>query len=190
MSNELTSLFLQILGLIIVGLFAWRIKKKRQAILFAIISMFIINFVAQVVIAGEGPGACAGAIILPFYGVIVAWICVSLSLRKTNEKKQVDNRISIKTTIYSTLIKRIFEEYNEHIEIYIEGSRYSEKDIPKLLEWWCTNKTIKTTLDFTLKRDGVGIFGFHDTPDDFWAAISELSFVEQLAREKIIQCKL
>ncbi len=91
MNNELSSLLLQIIGLIIVGLFAWRIKKKRYAIIFGIIFMFIINFVAQVVIAGEGPGAFAGAFILPFYGVIVAWICVSLSLKKENKVKEDDS---------------------------------------------------------------------------------------------------
>lgn len=185
MNNELSSLFLQILGLIIVGLFARHIGRKRQAISFAIIFMFVINFVAQVIIAGEGPGGCVGAIALPLYGVIIAWICVSPSSKKTN-----DSSISIRTTRYSTLIKRIFEEYNENIEIYIEGSEYTEKDIPKLLEWWCNNKTIKATVDFTLSRDGIGIFGFHDSPDDFWAAISERPFVEQLAKEKIIRCKV
>jgi hypothetical protein len=190
MSKELYSLYLQILGLIIVALFAWRIKKKREAYSFAICFMFIINLIAQVIIAGEGPGACAGAVVLPLYGVIIAWICVRLSSRKTNNNKQHNCSISIETTRYSTLMKRIFEEYNENIEIHIDGSRYTEKDIPKLLEWWCNNKTIKATVDFTLSRDGVRIFSFHDSPDDFWAAISERLFVEQLAKEKIIRFKL
>lgn len=55
---------------------------------------------------------------------------------------------------------------------------------------WCTNNAIKRTIDFTLKKDGVGLFGFHDTPDDFWAALSEHPFVERLAVEKIIKYKV
>jgi len=98
-----------------------------------------------------------------------------------------ESDISIKTDKYSTLIKRIFLEYNDNIEINIDGSRYTEKDIPNLLEWWCYNKTIKETVDFTLKQNGVAIFGFHDTPDEFWAAASERPFIEKLAKEKIIQ---
>ena len=91
MSNELSSLFLQILGLIIVGLFAWRIKKKSYAILFGIIFMFIINFVAQIVIAGGGPGACVGAFALPVYGAIVALICFNLSEKRRNNLKKDDH---------------------------------------------------------------------------------------------------
>lgn len=102
----------------------------------------------------------------------------------------MSERISIKTTRFSTLIKRIFEEYHENVEIYIEGCQYSEKDIPELLDWWCKNGTIKATIDFTLNRDGVSIFGFHDTPDDFWASISERPFIEQLAKDKIIRAKI
>lgn len=100
------------------------------------------------------------------------------------------NLISISTHRYSTFLKRIFEEYSENVEIYIDGIRYTEKDIPELLKRWCINKIIKRTLHFTFKQDEVELFGFHDTPDDFWAAISERTFVERLAKEKIIRCRV
>jgi hypothetical protein len=102
----------------------------------------------------------------------------------------MSNLISISTHRYSMLIKRIFQEYHENIEIYIDGYRYTEKDIPKLLEWWCKNKIIKGTLDFNFKQNGIELFGFHDKPDDFWAAISERKFVERLAKEKIIRYRI
>ena len=191
MNNELSSLLLQILGLLIVGLFAWHIKKKLHALSFAIIFLFIISYVVQVIMPGEGPVAFIVVLALPIYGVVVVWICVRLSSKKTNDSiKTNDSHIYISTTRYSTLIKRICEEYNENIEIYIDGSRYTGEEIPKMLEWWCKNKTIMATIDFTLSRNGVDLFGFHDSPEEFWAVMSERLFVEQLAKEKIIRFKI
>ena len=66
----------------------------------------------------------------------------------------------------------------------------TDEHIPKLLEWWCKNKIIKVTLDFTLKQDGIVLFGFHDRPDEFYAALSERTFVERLAKENIIRCRI
>ncbi|MHC4654641.1 MAG: hypothetical protein ACYS91_06425 [Planctomycetota bacterium] len=102
----------------------------------------------------------------------------------------MSNLISIRTRRYSTLLKRIFEEYNKNVEIIIDGIKYTEKDIPELLEWWCKNVIIKRTLNFTFKQDGVTLFGFHDTPDEFYADISERTFVERLAKETIIRCRI
>lgn len=102
----------------------------------------------------------------------------------------MSNLISIRTRRYSTLLKRIFEEYNKNVEIIIDGIRYTDKDIPELLEWWCKNVIIKRTLNFTFNQNGVELFGFHDTPDEFYSAISERTFVERLAKEKIIRCRI
>jgi hypothetical protein len=98
--------------------------------------------------------------------------------------------IWIKTHKYSTLLRRIFEEYKKNAEIYIEGHRYSEYDIPQLLDNWCTNRIITRTINFSLKKDGMELFGFHDTPDEFWAAMSERPFVERLASERIIRYRI
>ena len=102
----------------------------------------------------------------------------------------MSNFISISTRRYSTLLERILEEYNENVEITIDGIKYTDEHIPKLLEWWCKNKIIKVTLDFTLKQDGIVLFGFHDRPDEFYAALSERTFVERLAKENIIRCRI
>lgn len=102
----------------------------------------------------------------------------------------MSNLISIRTRRYSTLLKRIFEEYNKNVEIIIDGIKYTDKGIPELLEWWYKNVIIKRTLHFSFKQNGVGLFGFHDTPDEFYADISERTFVERLAKEKIIRCRI
>jgi len=98
--------------------------------------------------------------------------------------------IWIKTHRYSEFLKRLFAEYNENIEIEIGGRLYAEKDIHNLIKDWCTNQNIRKTIDFTLKKNGTPLFGFHDTPDDFWAAMSERPFIEQLASEKIVRYKV
>ena len=41
--------------------------------------MFAVNFVAQVVIAGEGPGVCVGAFVLPLYGYLASWAALTLA---------------------------------------------------------------------------------------------------------------
>ena len=97
--------------------------------------------------------------------------------------------ISVETRRYSTLIKHIFEKYNKNVVIYINGIRYDENDIPKLLNEWCTNDRIKSTSDFAVYRNDILLFGFHDHPSDFFAAVSELEFIEFLALEKIIRFK-
>jgi hypothetical protein len=96
----------------------------------------------------------------------------------------------IKTRRYSEFLKHIFAKYNQNVEIEIDGRVYADKDIPYLLKEWCTNHIIRRTIDFTLKKDGVILFGWHDTPDDFGVAMSERPFVEQLAAEKIVRYKV
>jgi hypothetical protein len=44
---------------------------------------------------------------------------------------------------------------------------------------------IRRTNNFQVIRDGVALFGFHDGPKDFWAAESELPFIETLVAEKL-----
>jgi len=102
----------------------------------------------------------------------------------------MNERISVKTTRYSELFKRILKEYNKNVKIYIDGRQYFDKDISKLINEWCTNHTISNTKDFMLRKDGLEIFRFHDTPKDFWAAISEKPFLERLSQEKIIRYRI
>jgi len=95
--------------------------------------------------------------------------------------------LSINTRRYSKLLQCIFEEYNENVKIEIDGRQYTDNEIPELLREWCTNRNIRKTLNFSLERDGVVLFGFHDHPCEFFVALSERPFVERLADRKIIR---
>jgi L-rhamnose isomerase len=96
----------------------------------------------------------------------------------------------VKTRKYSTFIKRIFDEYSDDVEIFVEGRLFTPSEIPIIIEEWCKNSAIKNTIDFCVKRNGEDIFCFHDTPDNFWVSISELSFIKRLAKEKIVKYRI
>ena len=85
--REILSLIIQTGGLLATIVFVAICRKKKKCVLAAIVIMFLANFVGQVLIAGGGPGAFAGAILLPFLGVIVALITcgiANLFCRKRN----------------------------------------------------------------------------------------------------------
>ncbi|HTH50034.1 MAG TPA: hypothetical protein VMB21_21150 [Candidatus Limnocylindria bacterium] len=98
--------------------------------------------------------------------------------------------ITIETTRYSEFFRRLLTEYADHVSIEIEGKQYGAGDIPRLLKEWCTNSKICRTRDFTLRQKGVDLFGFHDHPDELWAALSERAFVERLEAKRILRCRL
>ncbi|MBI5545880.1 MAG: hypothetical protein HY901_18480 [Deltaproteobacteria bacterium] len=93
--------------------------------------------------------------------------------------------VCLVTRRYSVLIRRILEQYGQNATILIDNCEYQGGDVPKLLADWCTNRMIRRTLNFQVIRDGVAVFGFHDSPEDIWAAETELPFVEKLVAEKI-----
>lgn len=96
--------------------------------------------------------------------------------------------IAIETRRYSAVVRRILEQYNRNVEISVDGHRYQDADIPELLNSWCTNRSLKKTIDFSLTRRDTPLFGFHDYPFGFfWAAESERSFVQQLAEEELLR---
>ena len=69
------SLLFQIIGLLAVVLFtAIFAKKMNHAVWLGGIWMFIVNIIAQIVIAGGGPGACIGSFGLPIMGMVFAAI--------------------------------------------------------------------------------------------------------------------
>jgi hypothetical protein len=98
--------------------------------------------------------------------------------------------IAIKTRRYSKLLTCIFETYREDVEIEIDGRQYASDEIAELFKNWCTNRNIINTVNFSLQRNGVTLFGFHDHPSQFVAALSERSFAQQLADEKIIRYRI
>ena len=98
--------------------------------------------------------------------------------------------ICIKTTRYSAFFKSLLAEYPQGVSIRIDEKEYSSSDIPVLLEAWCTNERIKKTRDFILSRGNEDLFGFHDHPDNLWAAYSELPFVERMHQEHVIRYEI
>jgi hypothetical protein len=79
MTLELCSLLLQTWGLLVTAIIAAKTRSIRISIPLSIVIMLAVNFIGQVIIAGEGPGACAGFIVLPFLGCTIAWITVIVS---------------------------------------------------------------------------------------------------------------
>ena len=79
MTKELLSLCIQVFALAIVCLFSKTARSRRAKIIFAVILMFFVNIGAQIIIAGEGPGACVGFVGLPILGVMVAMITDSFA---------------------------------------------------------------------------------------------------------------
>ena len=76
---ETCSLLLQLLGLLVTVIIAAKTRSKRISIPISVVIMVSVNIVGQMIIAGEGPAACLGFILLPFLGSVVAWITVSIS---------------------------------------------------------------------------------------------------------------
>jgi hypothetical protein len=102
--------------------------------------------------------------------------------------------IGIETTRYSTFFRRVFDEFNNNVIITIgesynpvENETYYDKDIPWLKDNWCTKKNLKESIFFNFRQNGEELFGFFDHPDNMWADISVLPFIEKLAEEKIIR---
>ena len=101
--------------------------------------------------------------------------------------------IGIETKRYSTFMKLVLAEFctNVSIDIGTEISKskiktYQDKDIPWLIETWCTNNNLESTAFFSLKQNGSELFGFFDHPDNLWSDISTLPFIEKVAKNKII----
>jgi len=85
--RALCSLILQVSALALVIIFAaiWR-KKKNWILIISPIFMFLINFVAQGIIAGGGPGLAIGSVLLPLYAFFFVSITVNIANRISEKK--------------------------------------------------------------------------------------------------------
>lgn len=97
--------------------------------------------------------------------------------------------ISIETKRYSEFFRHLLEEYAETSRITIDGHAFGGSDLAELKSW-CVNERIRQTRNFKLTRGKMDLFGFHDSPSELWAAITELPFVERMAQAKLIRFKL
>lgn len=90
MTNESLSFWLQLISLFIVFLFAVVIKRKKLSIGFGVCFMFVVNFMAQFLLMGGGPGGCLGFLALPAIGAIIAWATCDIS--KNIYEKNMKNK--------------------------------------------------------------------------------------------------
>jgi len=100
--------------------------------------------------------------------------------------------IAIETKRYSEVLKRILGVHCSGVEIRVNceqlrSEMFRDADVPELLENWCTNARIKRTVFFNLKQNGEELFGFFDHPDNLWADLSVLNFVDNLAKEGVLR---
>lgn len=76
-SDSILSLFIQVFTMVFVLVTAHRFGKGAFA--FGAFAMLLANIVGQIVVAGGGPGACVGMVALPAYGMLMAWVSLSVS---------------------------------------------------------------------------------------------------------------
>ena len=95
-SAETCSLLLQLCGLLVTAIIAAKTRSIQISIPLSIVIMVGVNIVGQVIIAGEGPGACVGFILLPILGCVVALITVSVS-KIVDKDIQPDNNSDVKS---------------------------------------------------------------------------------------------
>jgi len=54
-------------------------EKITRCVVFGVLAMLFANIFGQIIIAGEGPGACVGFVILPVYGVGVSLVSIHIT---------------------------------------------------------------------------------------------------------------
>ncbi len=81
MDQGTMSLMLQIWGLAAAFALTFMCRRQKWARFLGPVLMFIICIVAQIVIAGGGPGACVGIVVLPLYGYLVSWAALAVARR-------------------------------------------------------------------------------------------------------------
>jgi|GEM_PF-5370678 len=96
---------------------------------------------------------------------------------------------SITTKQPSVVVRRFLQARSAKVHIRIDRKHYTEADIPWLLETWCTNKNIRSTIDFEIRQDERPVFGFHDNINEAWADDSERDIVESLVRDKVVRMR-
>jgi hypothetical protein len=87
----------------------------------------------------------------------------------------------LRTTRISAVVLAFLERYPE-CEIKLDGVK-----MKKPVSEWCTNRRLKSALEFSLCREGVEILVFHDGPTNLWAHEAYKPFVEELHKRKLLR---
>jgi len=73
------SLMVQVLGAIAAVAFTFMCRRKKWALAVGPVLGLLVNIVAQILIAGGGPGACVGFVVFPVYGLIISWLTLRIA---------------------------------------------------------------------------------------------------------------
>ncbi|MDO4769773.1 MAG: hypothetical protein Q4A11_05335 [Brachymonas sp.] len=89
--------------------------------------------------------------------------------------------IAIHTTRCSAVVAAFVQRYPQAV------ARLDKQIQTAELSTWCTNRVLRSAIDFTLVHNKVELLGFHDEPRHMWAAMETLALVEELAARKMLR---
>ena len=89
--------------------------------------------------------------------------------------------LNIDTTRYSTVIKAFMDRYPEAI------ARLDKHSQTGPVGQWCTNASLLSAINFSLRLDNTELLGFHDGPRNMWASADTLTLVEELAVRRVLR---
>ena len=89
--------------------------------------------------------------------------------------------LTIETTRYSKVVAAFLERYPEAVPTLDKRSPAGRPSS------WCTNAALLKAVDFSLRKGGVELLGFHDSPRTMWASAEALPLVEELAAQHILR---
>ena len=84
LSNEIMSLVIQLSTILLIVIYSITYLNKNKAMKFGAYSMLLANLLGQLVVAGEGPVFFLGIIVLPFWGIMIAYLTVTMTNKKEN----------------------------------------------------------------------------------------------------------
>lgn len=98
-------------------------------------------------------------------------------------------RLALETSRHAAVLRRVLEHHaSPDAVVLLDGAAHAGAEaLRRLAVEWCTNRQIRATHEFLLRKSGLELFGFHDGPEELWAAPSELAFVESLAAQKLLR---
>lgn len=76
---DFLSLTIQVWGAISVVAFTFMWRRKKGALAVGPVLGFLANIVAQILIAGGGPGACVGFVAFPLCGLLISWLTLRIT---------------------------------------------------------------------------------------------------------------
>jgi hypothetical protein len=73
------SLMVQVWGAIAAVAFTFMWRHKRWALAVGPVIGLLVDVVAQILIAGGGPGACLGFVAFPLSGLLISWLTLRIA---------------------------------------------------------------------------------------------------------------